>query len=65
MKQEECKKDIIKLFLVQLPEGQRNGENAFGFFLKLDKEKSPLLNFSFHKGDKWQLVNGWLHDLYD
>ena len=35
------------------------GNDVLVFFMKLDRESSPMLSFKF-KGDKYQLIQAWL-----
>ena len=63
MKQAEAEQLIFiawERWLEEHPEITKpSGNDAFRFFLQLDKREDPALNFRC-RGDKWQTVHAWL-----
>jgi|JI10StandDraft_1071094.scaffolds.fasta_scaffold4008363_1 hypothetical protein len=58
MKNDQARIEIISEFRRQYP-NTATGNDVLEFFLKLERERSPLLAFTF-KGDKYQLIQSWL-----
>jgi hypothetical protein len=65
MKQQESKPLIIQQWdqwvqTQSIKPGHASARDSFKFYLELQDERSPLLNFQSRGRDKWQIVHDWL-----
>jgi hypothetical protein len=65
MKQKDAKTLIIQewnrwLQTQSIDPSEATGRDSLKFFIQLQDERSPLLNFQTRGRDKWELVHAWL-----